>query len=70
MEVLVFITSVQTEVDEQLVQSTLLPLAGIQNVTFHIEGGDRLLKVKVKDTSAFTIEMLLISHGFICVQVN
>ena len=70
MQMLDFITSLQTEEDEQLIVPTLTPIAGIQRVNFKLEDGKHILRVEAKETSPLIIERLLISKGFICVQVH
>lgn len=58
MQVLNFTTSVQTEEGEQLILSTLTPVAGIQRVNFNLEDGKRILRVEAKEL------LLLLLKGF------
>jgi hypothetical protein len=70
MQVVDFITSVQTEEDEQLIVSALTTMAGIQLVKFDLKDGKHILRVEAKEISPLNIEKLLISRGFICVEVH
>ncbi|HEX8460949.1 MAG TPA: hypothetical protein VF623_05950 [Segetibacter sp.] len=70
MQILAFITSVQTEEDQQLVVSTLTPMKGMQKVGFDKVNGKDILRVEVDEGCPFSIERTLISKGFICVEMH
>jgi hypothetical protein len=69
MEILVFKTSVESEKDAELIVNELTTIPGLQKVNFDLEDCDRILRVEVRNSSPFAIENLLLSKGFVCVEL-
>jgi hypothetical protein len=70
MEIFVFKTNIETEYDAKRIGDELRKLTGLQRINFDLKDCDRILRVEAKGTSAFDVESLVQSKGFICVELH